>query len=184
MQPYITMEIYERVKVAFREYRRLQRENQSTAGVQANIVFYAGWLGHYVADGAQPLHTTVNYDGWVEANPRGYTTQKGIHARFETEFVDRVVKPGDFLQLIGPATKIGNPFRKYLAYLWQSHDYVETVYRIGKDGGFAGSGSADSKTFTLRRLAAASQMLRDLWYTAWIESGQPDTANLSLQKQK
>jgi len=36
------------------------------AFIEHKIVFYAGWLGHYVGDGSQPLHTTIHYNGWVD----------------------------------------------------------------------------------------------------------------------
>src|SRR5581483_1165465 len=49
--------------------------------------FYAGWLGHYVGDGAQPLHVTVQYNGWTGPNPNGYTTAHQIHSQFEGAFV-------------------------------------------------------------------------------------------------
>lgn len=52
LQPYITMEIYGRLKAAFREYRQQLAAHQPTAAVEQAIVFYAGWLGHYVADGS------------------------------------------------------------------------------------------------------------------------------------
>ena len=55
-------------------------------------MFYAGWLGHYVADGSQPLHTTIQYNGWTGPNPNGYTTEHKIHAQFETAFVIANVK--------------------------------------------------------------------------------------------
>ena len=84
LQPYITMEIYGRLKAAFREYRHRQAEHQPTQAVQQAIIFYAGWLGHYVADGSQPLHTTIQYNGWIGPNPNGYTTEHGIHSQFET----------------------------------------------------------------------------------------------------
>src|SRR5581483_4481083 len=74
LQPYIAMEIYGRLKVAFREYRRLRREKKPTLPAEQNAVFYAGWLGHYVADASQPLHATVHYNGWTGLNPNGYTT--------------------------------------------------------------------------------------------------------------
>src|ERR1017187_10422589 len=86
LQPYITMEVFGRLKAAFREYRQQQAAHQPTQAVQHAIIFYAGWLGHYVADGSQPLHTTIQYNGWVGANPNGYTTQHGIHAQFETAY--------------------------------------------------------------------------------------------------
>ena len=64
-QPYITNEVWERLKSAMRDYRDLSAKHEDTKPVEAAILFYAGWLGHYVGDGSQPLHTTVNYNGWV-----------------------------------------------------------------------------------------------------------------------
>jgi len=175
LQPYITIEIYDRLKVAFREYRRLKTAGQPTDGLEQNIVLYAGWLGHYVADASQPMHTSINYDGWVEANPSGYTTERGIHARFETDFVLRNITLNSFVKLIGDPARLRDPFRDYMAYLWKSHDAIETVYRIDKAGGFDGNGSAEALDFTKSRLAAASQMLLNLWYSAWVESGEQPT---------
>jgi len=172
LQPYITIEIYERLKVAFREYRRLKATGQSTQVIEQDAIFYAGWLGHHVGDGAQPLHTTVNYDGWVMENPNGYTTPRGIHRKFETDFVARNVGPADIAGLVGMPTTLKNPFQDYLQYLRDSHSLVEKVYQIGKAGGFDGAGSPEALEFTKHRLAGASQMLLNLWYTAWVESGK------------
>ena len=44
------------------------------------------------------------------------------------------------------------------------------VHAIEKAGGFNGKGSPEAFDFTTHRLAAGSQMLLNLWYTAWIES--------------
>ena len=35
-----------------------------------DIAFYMGWVGHYVADAAQPLHNSMHHDGWSGANPK------------------------------------------------------------------------------------------------------------------
>ena len=51
---------------------------------------------------------------------------------------------------------------------------MENVYAIEKAGGFAGKGSPPAFNFTTHRLAAGSQMLLNLWYTAWIESAVPE----------
>ena len=80
---------------AFRDYRALVAAKQDTKPSEAEIVFLAGWLGHYVADGSQPLHTTIQYNGWTGPNPHGYTTDHRIHAQFETAFVHANVKPAD-----------------------------------------------------------------------------------------
>ncbi len=176
-QPYITMEIYDRLKVAMREYRRLQQEELPTEGVEQNIVFYAGWLGHYVGDGSNPLHTTVSYDGWVGPNPNGYTTQKGVHAEFEGRFVTRVMDQMEdqieIASLVGDPVRLADPWHDYLQYLRDSNKLVEKIYQMEKAGEFKGTGTPEAREFLRRRLAAGTQMLLNLWYTAWEESAVP-----------
>ena len=55
----------------------------------------AGNLGHYVADGSNPHHTTTHHNGWVGDNPNGYTTDNRFHGRFESVFVQAHLKAGD-----------------------------------------------------------------------------------------
>jgi hypothetical protein len=170
LQPYITLEIYDRLKAAFREYRQLQSEHKPTQAVQQAIIFYAGWLGHYVADGSQPLHTTIHYNGWVGPNPNAYTTEHGIHSVFETTYVAAHITAKDFAPLVKAPSRLTDPFHDYIAYLKSSHDLVEKVYALDKASGFKETGSKEAFDFTTHRLAAGSQMLLDLWYTAWLES--------------
>ena len=173
LQPYITMEVYGRLKAAFREYRQRVAAHQPTQAVQQAIIFYAGWLGHYVADGSQPLHTTIQYNGWVGPNPHGYTTQRGIHAQFETAYVAANITAKDFAGLVKNPERLEDPFARYIGYLRQSNDLVDNVYELEKAGGLTGKGTPAAFDFTTRRLAAGSQMLLNLWYTAWLESAAP-----------
>jgi hypothetical protein len=127
--------------------------------------------GHYVADGSNPLHTTVNYNGWTGANPNRYTTDHTIHWKMEGEFVAANLKELAFANLVSAkARKLDNPFRDYLAYLRKSNGYVERVYQLEKTGGFEGKGTPESRQFIEQRMAAGAEMLRDLWYTAWLDS--------------
>lgn len=171
LQPYIVMEVYGRLVVAFREYRHALRDKKPTEFAERNAIFYAGWLGHYVADGANPLHTTVNYNGWTGANPNGYTTEKTIHWKMEGEFVAANQKDLAFASLVPEKpTKLDKPFQDYLAYLKKSHGYVEQVYQLEKAGGFKGAGTPESRKFIEERMAYGADMLRNLWYTAWLDS--------------
>ena len=170
LQPYITMEIYGRLKAAFREYRQLKASHQPTAAVEHAIIFYAGWMGHYVADASQPLHTTIQYNGWVGPNPNGYTTQHDIHAQFETAYVAANITAKHFAGFVHAPERVEDPFAGYVAYLKQSNGLVEKVYALEKAGGFREKGSPEAFDFTTHRLAAGSQMLLNLWYTAWLES--------------
>jgi hypothetical protein len=170
LQPYIVSEIYGRLVAAFYQYRHLREQHQPTAPVEHAIVFYAGWLGHYVADGSQPLHTTIDYDGWVGPNPNGYTTEHGIHAQFESTYVAQNITAADFSQLLHAPQRLADPFVGYIDYLKQSNKLVENVYALDKAHAFTGKGSPEGFDFTTHRLAAGSQMLLNLWYTAWLES--------------
>jgi hypothetical protein len=174
LQPYITLEVFGRLKAAFREYRRLRDLHQPTGPVEHAVVFYAGWLGHYVADGSQPLHTTIQYNGWVGPNPNGYTTEHKIHALFETTYVAQNIAAKDFSDLVHAPERLTDPFQQYVAYLRESNGHVGTVYALEKAGGFSGKGTPEAFTFATRRLAAGSQMLLNLWFTAWLDSAIPE----------
>jgi hypothetical protein len=175
LQPYVTDEVFERLESAFRDYRALVAARQDTKPSEAEIVFLAGWLGHYVADGSQPLHTTIQYNGWVGPNPHGYTTEHRIHAQFETAFVHANIKPADVAPLVAdtkPAV-LKDVFADYLIYLRHSNTLVETTYQLYKQDAFTGAGTPAGKAFVDRQLAAAAIELRDLIYTAWIKSTEP-----------
>lgn len=173
LQPYITMEVFGRLVVAFREYRHAVRDHASPEFAERDAIFYAGWLGHYVADGSNPLHTTIQYNGWMGANPNGYTTENTIHWKMEGQFVAANAKQLSFANLVSDTPqKLDDPFNDYLAYLRASNALVEKCYQLEKQGGFEGEGTPASREFIEQRLAAGAQMLRNLWYTAWLDSAQ------------
>jgi len=175
LQPYAANEVWERLKSAFREYRREQVAHQDTAVVESTILFYTGWLSHYVGDGSMPLHTTVNYNGWnYGPNPHGYTTERRIHSAWESAYVHANIVRGDFQSLV-PATPhpISDEWDDYLAYLHRSNSQVERVYQLYKSDDFAGKGTAAGKAFTCERLAAGATQLRDMIVAAWLQSANP-----------
>jgi hypothetical protein len=174
LQPYQTVEVWERLKSAMRDYRKLKEDHKETKPVEAEIVFLAGWLGHYVADGSQPLHTTIQYNGWTGPNPNGYTTEHKIHALFESVYVAANVKASDVAPLI-PAkpVAIGDVFVDYMAYLRHTNSLVEKTYQLEKAGAFAGAGTPAGKEFVDERLAAGATELRDMIYSAWVKSAEP-----------
>jgi len=173
LQPWITAEVFERLKVAFREYRALKAAGKSTFPAEQDAIFYAGWLGHYVGDGSQPMHASIHHHGWVGDNPHGYSTNSRIHSEFEGRFVRENIKREDFQPLVHAPRHLDDPWADYMAYLEHSNSLIEKTYQLEKAGAFTGAGTAEGREFVKERLAAASQMLLDLWYTAWIDSGTP-----------
>ena len=174
LQPWETDEVWERLKSSMREYRKLSATKQDTRPVEQAILFYAGWLGHYVGDGSQPLHTTIQYNGWTGPNPNGYTTEHKIHWQFEGPFVEANIHEAEVRAKMTPVKAVeGDMFDAYVAYLRNTKTFVEKVYQLDKAGGFAGAGTEESREFTAARLAAGASMLRDMIYTAWLESAKP-----------
>lgn len=174
LQPWEATEVWERLKAALREYRALSAQGKSTREVEAAAIFYAGWLGHYVGDASQPLHTTMQYNGWTGPNPNGYTTSHEIHWQFEGPFVAANEHEADVrAKMTEPKVIEGDMFDNYVKYIRQTNTFVEKVYQLEKAGGFAGAGSAESRAFTAERLAAGASMLRDMILTAWVDSAQP-----------
>lgn len=174
LQPWETTEVWERLKAAMRQYRTITANHEDAKPVEEAILFYAGWLGHYVGDGSMPLHTTIQYNGWVGDNPNGYTTAHQIHYQFESPFVAANMHAPEVESKMTPVKTVdGDIFDGYMAYLRHTNTYVEKVYQLEKAGGFVGAGTPESRAFTAERLAAGASMLRDMIYTAWVESANP-----------
>ncbi len=175
LQPWQTEEVWQRLKADFREYRNLLAAHQNTQPVETAILFDAGWLGHYVADGSQPMHTTIQYNGWTGPNPNGYTTLHKIHSQFETVFVSANVMPADIAPLVAAAKPqvIADEWTQYLDYLHHSNSLVEKTYQLEKAGGFNDAGTPAGKVFVDERIAAGAIELRDMIYSAWMHSAEP-----------
>jgi hypothetical protein len=159
---------------AYQEYGGTAEE---IANAQANIIYVMGVMGHYVGDCAQPLHVTKHHHGWVGANPNGYATNSSIHSWIDDGFFRMTggVKAEALIGKIRPAKIVGDPtkpedlFRQVMAYLMETHRFVEPLYRLNKEGKLTpeNSTSSEGRAFLEGRLVAGGQMLGDLWFSAW-----------------
>ncbi|MEK6409112.1 MAG: hypothetical protein AABN34_19485 [Acidobacteriota bacterium] len=175
--PYSILEGYQKVQVLFRMWREPQHASERDQ-IEQNIIYYAGVLGHYVADGSQPLHATIHFNGWSTSSNPQFFTREPLHWRFEGEYVKAQIKPEDFSGLVKTATKLADPFADIVKYLIDSYNHVPDLYRMDKTVRWdANNRSADSKKFVAERLAAGSQMLANLWYSAYLgsASNKPDS---------
>jgi hypothetical protein len=180
--PYAAMENYDRMKSAMRLYRRAAADDSPESKAQArflaqDIAFYMGWLGHYTADGAQPLHDTIHHDGWLGPNPKQYTTDPRVHGRFETQFVELIqLTSGDLVPLMEKPRVLDDPFAAFVGHLDDAATHVEEVYQLDKSGALADKTNEPAAKLVRTQLAKAAALLRDLTYTAWIESAKPPAA--------
>jgi hypothetical protein len=171
--PYAAMENYDRMKAAMRQYRQQAARKEDTKYIEQDIAFYLGWLGHYTADGAQPLHDTIHHDGWLGPNPKGYTTDPRVHGRLESSFVELIqLSDADLTPLTTAPKVLADPFAAMLNHLDDASTHVEQVYILDKAGAFADAKNAEAGQLVKTQLAKAASLLRDLACTAWVESGK------------
>lgn len=173
--PYRILELFQTLRVDFRLWNEAT-DAGTKAWIEQRIIDDAGILGHYVADGANPLHTTVHHNGWVgRNNPRKFTTDDKLHGRFEGRFVDGRVKMEDVRPLVTrEPTVIAQPREAILQFLRDSYALVDDVYVLENQEKFSETTASPAhKAFVAARIAAGATFLRDLWWTAYTTSSQP-----------
>lgn len=201
LQAYSMMEGYERMKSGMRLYRLaggkettsrykeiagmygsispLFRDGEQVKTYLANdVAFYMGWLGHYVADAAMPLHNSRHHDGWEGENPKGYTRDPEIHGRFESAYVDLIqVTEADVFPYVDKVPRqLDDPWTAILDHMIEARAVVEDVYRLDLRAAFKDPSDTEARKLVYTRLASGASLLRDLAYTAWLESAKPAPA--------
>jgi hypothetical protein len=131
-------------------------------------------VGHYVADGHQPLHCTVNYDGASTGN-------SGIHSRYETGMINQA----SLVAVHDSARYVADRYAFILDYLLRANLLVDSIMQGDNSAkvatGWNGSGQAPAsyysalwqycQGFTQRLLQESTLALASLWYTAWVDAG-------------
>lgn len=177
--PYAAVETYEQMVAGMRRYRTAKGkgvDERTLHFIELEIASYMGRLGHYAADGAQPLHDTIHHDGWQGANPKGYTTEPRVHGRFESQFVDLIKLTPDDVQSKVPAAKLlPDVFDAVIAHFDDAATHVEEVYQLDKSGAFTDAEHQPARALVYRQIGRAAALLRDMAYTAWIRSGEVNT---------
>jgi hypothetical protein len=133
--PYRILELFQRMRISFRLWRT-ENNRQKRQWIEQRIINDAGILGHYVTDMANPHHATIHFNGWDGPNPNGYTTysrERGIHFRFEEEFVGAQVVINDLYPLTSSqARTINQPREELWNYVKSSNALVEQLYILTK----------------------------------------------------
>lgn len=173
--PYRIQELYQRLATGFARWRLTESEPERT-WIEERIINDAGILGHYVADAANPHHTTIHFNGWAAAtpNPEGYTTSDDFHWRFESRFVDAHVAYEDVRVALPTELEAVTDIRAaVLSYIMETHEGVVPLYELEKRYGFDPEAAApETRAFVLQRMTAGATMLRTLWFSAWVESAE------------
>jgi hypothetical protein len=174
--PWRIAEVAQQLQVAFRNWRFSQPGTSERENLERDIIHYAGELGHYVADSANPHHATINYNGWVMPNPNGYANDCGTHSRFESQFVSHAVNVKMVTPKVSKTPKLREDyFAAGLESIVASNALTEKLYQLDRDGAFdmlRRPASPAGIEFASDRMAAGASLLRDLWWSAWVNSGK------------
>ena len=137
---------------------------------EGQILITIGELSHFVGDGSQPLHVTVQFNGWGDfPNPNGYSNAK-LHAPFESDLVQATVR----LQAVAAAMIPPRPFQgtieqRIADYLTTTSRQVVPFYEMEKAGGMA-PGDPRGTAMATKQIALGASELRDLIVLAWQSS--------------
>ncbi len=180
--PWRITEDYAKLKSVFsylKTYEQYGGTADEIANARADAVYVMGVMGHFVGDAAQPLHTTRNYNGWVMANPHGYTTNRTFHGWIDGGYIGKVgLERAPIFARVRPAKPVwerltggphDNVFPVTMAFLNEQFGEMEKTYRLEKEGRLSGDGERglEGRTFIAQQLLRGGQMLGDLWFTAW-----------------
>jgi hypothetical protein len=154
-----------------------------------------GVMGHFVGDGSQPLHTTKHHHCWVGDNPNHYSTNYSIHSWIDGGYIQQFgVDPATLRARLRPARVLTrdsgasstNVFPAVMGYLREQFKEVEPLYRLEKAGKLSGrrEKSDEGYNFITGQMLRASQMLGDLWLTAWRQAPPDLFLRSALAKRK
>ncbi len=158
------------------------------------ILHYSADLGHYVADAHVPLHTTGNYNGQL-------TNQHGIHGFWESRIPELNADAYDYF--VGRAVYIDSPIKKAWQAVKGSYMAVDSVLSFeaqlnsqtppDSKYSYENRGNVMTKVYSEvytqrydamikgqveRRMRESILMVGSLWYTAWVNAGQPDLSRI------
>lgn len=181
--PYHLLTMKRRLTEAFK-----QKSTSAILRVSAEI-------GHYIGDAYVPLHTTENYNGEM-------TDQVGIHAFWESR-IPELFADEQYDFFVGPANYIANPSEYFWDIVLDSHLLLDSVLTIEKtlsqtfpkDRQYCYDERLGltirtecreyAQAYQERMNGMVEQRMRDavlaigsIWYTSWVDAGQPDLKRL------
>ena len=152
-------------------------------------------MGHYIGDAHVPLHTTENYNGQL-------TNQLGIHAFWESRLPE-LFADDNYDMLVGKAEYIPDVKKFFWEVILESHELLPEVLakeeeiknNFPSDKQFCFDDRLEYSTWTQcpdfakayeeslggmveERMQDAVLALGSVWYSAWIDAGQPDLSTI------
>jgi hypothetical protein len=158
------------------------------------ILLYSAYLGHYLGDAHVPLHTTENHNGQLSKQP-------GIHAFWESRLPELFAR--DYNYVVGRAIYIDNPLKEAWRIIKHTHGLVDTTLKMEKQlqaefpafkrysyskrkgqvlkqysRAYSKAYSDKLNHMVEKQMRASIKSIGNLWFSAWVDAGQPTMENL------
>lgn len=199
--PWRTAQLF-RMTVESLKASRASEKTDSAAVDRAFLT--AGVMSHFVGDLGNPYHTTRNYDGWetgqggihsyfesaMVSSYRLALDQEVFDAAITGRGLERIVRR---LPAAERPSLSRDPLALTMALALDSYSHLEALNALdvkfarlkpsgtGPDGRRVGAQRRDAAEMrfkfhliTVERLAAAAEVLANLWLIAWEDAGRPD----------
>ncbi len=162
--PWATFKTYRNLIEAFKEKNR------------DKVLIYVADLGHYVADGHQPMHTVLNYNGQLSG-------QNGVHSRYESKMINKHEEELEKCFVDRKVSEVLDPENFIFNYISGSNSVADVLFAADKLATQeAGNTDSDNyyrlmwfrtKYITEVQFQKAAEDIASLIYTAWVEAGKP-----------
>ncbi len=162
--PWATLDTYDKLVNALKEKNR------------DKALIYLSDLGHYVADGHQPMHAIMNYNGQMSG-------QKGIHFRYESIMVDSNLSTirNDFHA--EKAVYISNRLDFIFNYITDANSVSDVLFDADTFAYKNANSRNDAEYYRLlwfktkyiteTQIENAASDFASLFYSAWVDAGKP-----------
>lgn len=183
-------------------YNLLRMQNRLTSAFRAKdeaaILRLSAEIGHYIGDAHVPLHTTENYNGQL-------TDQVGIHAFWESR-IPELFADQEYDYFVGPAQYIDNPKLYFWDVILDSHQLLDSVLILEKElsqqfpedqqycyeerlgrtirtqcKDYAAAYQSRMNGMVEDRMQATILSIGSVWFTAWVDAGQPNLNDFSTK---
>ncbi len=156
-----------------------------------NVLKISADIGHYIGDAHVPLHTTINYNGQL-------TNQLGLHAFWESRLPE-LFADDYYNYVVGQAEYVTDKSAFFWDIISESHSLLDQVFNIEKElklefpadqqlcfdernkltihtqcPEFAQAYHERLDGMVEKRMQDAILAISSIWYSAWIDAGQPD----------
>jgi len=145
------------------------------------ILHWSAWLGHYIADAHQPLHTVINYDGQL-------TEQNGIHWRYESKMMEMFNE--QYLFTPSKSEYIAEPLSFAFQIVLESYLLSDSILHSEKkihekiissqmkatkhyNDEYYAQLNEQLQRLTREQIQKATERVACFWYTAWVNAGKP-----------